>query len=88
MTFKIHDMSLCTESAYSTIHRCCDQGLLAPVAGRKNERINVFDPRQISQFYLLKVLRELGLSSRSLRITGKIAHRNLPPGCLRNTSSG
>ena len=71
MTLKTGDMALCTETSKGTLHRYCEQGLLAPVSRAKSDYYSAFDPRQIPQIYLLKALRELGFSQQELLAYGK-----------------
>jgi len=71
MTFKSGDMMQCTEVSLGTLYRYCEQGFLAPVAGRKNERFRVFDPRQIPLFYMIKALRDLGIGQQEFLEHGK-----------------
>ena len=64
MTFRASDMALCADTAISTIGNYCEQGLLAPISGAINDPFRSFDPRQIPQINLIKMLRELGLSQQ------------------------
>jgi len=64
--FKSGDMAMCTENSVATINKYCEMGLLAPVANRKSDYVGIFDPRQIPQFYVMKMLRELGLNKQQV----------------------
>ena len=67
MILKSGDLAMCTETSIATILNYCEMGLLASVSGRKNERNGAFDPQQIPQLYLVKMLRELGLGMPELK---------------------
>ena len=71
MILKSGDLAMCTETSIAAITKYCEMGLLASVSGRKNERNGAFDPRQIPQLYLIKMLRELGLGMSELREYGQ-----------------
>ena len=66
MELKSGDLAMCAEISISTIIKYCEMGLLAPVANRKSDYAGVFDPRQIPQFYVMKMLRELGLNKQQV----------------------
>ena len=72
MTSKTGDLAKCTETSSSSILKYCDQGLLAPVPSETERSYCIFDPRQIPQLYLLKTLRELGLSQEQILDYGQI----------------
>jgi len=71
MILKSGDLAMCTETSMSSISKYCEMGLLASVAGRKNERNNAFDPRHIPHLYLIKAFRELGFSFQELNERGQ-----------------
>lgn len=64
MVFKSGDLAMCAEVSVTAILKYCELGLLAPVAGAKSDHISSFDIRQIPFFYVLKMLRELGLNKQ------------------------
>jgi len=67
MNLKTSDIAICAETSQSTIRELSDQGLLGPVARAKNSHYRAFDPRQIPQVYLIKTLRELGVTTQQLK---------------------
>ena len=71
MILKSGSMAMCAETSTSTIIKYCEMGLIAPIAGRKNECINTFDPRQVPQIYMIKALRELGFGMQDLKEYGQ-----------------
>ena len=64
MNLKTSDMAICAETSAFSIRDYSDQGLLGPVPREENNHYRFFDPRLIPQVYLLRALRELGLSSQ------------------------
>lgn len=64
--FRSGDLAMCAEVSAAAIAKYCDLGLLAPVAGERSDHISSFDVRQIPQFYVLKMLRELGLNKQEV----------------------
>jgi len=71
MILKSGTMAMCGETSVTTITKYCKMGVLAPVSGRPNNCINMFDPQQIPQIYMVKTLRELGLSTEELKEYGQ-----------------
>ena len=71
MTLKAGEMTYCTGMSNNTLHKYCEQGLLAPVVGRRNERNLEFDPRQVPQSCLIKALREMGISQQQIQDYGQ-----------------
>jgi len=65
MRFKSGDLAMCAEMSPNSIHAYCKQGLLALVTPTKKNHLD-FDARQIPQLYLIRLLRELGLSSEEI----------------------
>ena len=61
MHFKSGDLAMCAEMSPTSILKYREQGLLARTANMKKNHL-VFDARQIPQLYLIRTLRELGLS--------------------------
>jgi len=66
MTFRASDMAICAVIGNATFNRYCEHGLLAPISGTKDDPFRFFDPRQIPQLYLVKMLRDLGLSQEQI----------------------
>ena len=64
--FKSGDLAMCVEMSVAAILRYCDWGLLSPVAGARSDHIKSFDVRQTPYFYVLKLLRELGLNKQEV----------------------
>jgi len=63
---KSGDLAMCAEISAASITKYCEMGLIAPVANRKSDHVGVFDPRQIPLFYVMKMLRELGLNRQQV----------------------
>jgi len=71
MNLRTSDLANCAETSAFSIRDYSDQGLLGPVPRAENSNYRFFDPRLISQVYLLKALREMGFSAQQLAEYGR-----------------
>jgi len=67
MTLKTSDLAICTEVSQFTIRDYSDQGLLGPILRTKSSSYRSYDPRQIPHVYLIRKLREMGLTTQQLK---------------------
>jgi len=71
MIFKTSDLAICADVSQFTIRDYSDQGLLGPIPRSSNSSYRTFDPRLVSQIYLIKTLRESGCSQQQIRAFGQ-----------------
>ncbi|MCL2494608.1 MAG: MerR family transcriptional regulator [Oscillospiraceae bacterium] len=71
MNLRTSDLAICAETSAFSIRDYSDQGLLGPVPRAEGSNYRFFDPRLIPQVYLIKALREMGLSAQQLADYGR-----------------
>jgi|GEM_PF-1235919 len=64
--FRTGDLAICAEMSVAGVLKYCNQGLFFPVAGARSNHLSSFDVRQTPYFYVLKMLRELGLNKQAV----------------------
>ena len=67
ISLKTNDIAICAETATSTVRTYCDQGFLGPVPRSQISRYRSYDPRLIPQIYLVRALRDMGLTNQQLK---------------------
>lgn len=82
--FKSGDLAMCAEMSVPGINKYIEMGLLAPVAGARTDFINFFDIRQVPQFFVLKMLREMDFTQQQVLEYG----RNHTPETVKEMFSG
>ena len=71
ISLKTSDLAICAEVSHFFIRDFSDQGLLGPIPRSVSSSYRSFDPRLIPQVYLIKALRDMGLTSQQLKEYGQ-----------------